>query len=102
MSFDSQAVSAAETIFDVFGVPAVVTHAAIPVSTTVVMDKDLETSGEDFESSVTETGKKASFLTTEVPALTRDDQVNIGGTLYSVRQKVFDDGVVHAWRVRAV
>lgn len=100
MPFDGVAAIAAKKIFGALGVAATVTHAGVPVATQVVLDNDLGTFGAEVDAFVTETGKKLSFLSAEVPVLSRDDQVNIAGIVYSARAKVFDDGLVYSWRVR--
>lgn len=101
MAFIDQAGDAAALIFENLGAAATLIRDAVSTPVTVVMHKDAQSFAAGMESFVTETRTEISFLDAEVDSVMEGDEVQVGGDSYLVKTRVFSDGVVNRWEVRA-
>lgn len=101
MAFIDQAGTAAAFIFDKLGAAGTLIHNAVSTPVTVVVHKDAQSFAAGMESFVTETRTEISFMNAEIDPVMEGDEVQVNGDSYLVKTRVFSDGIVSRWEVRA-
>lgn len=113
MSFDTASRAMAVAVFNALG--DVVTYHGLPAAFSAgfsagfsgaggtdiqaIIDKDVETFPDAFDSGNTEQMTQASFLKADVPMFNRDDYIVSGSDIYTIETRINDDGIVVKYAV---